>query len=321
MDLGTCKFRPIDKDFLLSDDSLPELDIYYFTETKGKRKPILLASSDARLSNLKEILRQKKYGQLYIKKSAVKQFDDYMEKTLLKVVDDPAIPLEKKSKFIYECASNVIKDMIEDPRSGENLSRTKNIADGIVKFAMYNTLAVPYLLRLSSHDYYTFTHCLQVAAFGLGLWLTVDKGSEEEVLNFTLGCLLHDVGKSNISDKILNKPGPLNEEEFEEIKKHTLYGYDLMADTVSEVSLDIILNHHERYDGTGYPNSLKADEISDNARIATIADVYDALTTHRPYARARDPFDALIQMKEKMVGHFEHEKFLQFVKFLGGQES
>ena len=91
---------------------------------------------------------------------------------------------------------------------------------------------------------------------------------------------------------------------------------NLMKGEISDVALDVILHHHEKYDGTGYPEKLAGHDISDNAKVAIIADVYDALTTNRPYGDARDPFQAMLLMKEKMVGHFEQEKFISFVKFL-----
>ena len=94
-----------------------------------------------------------------------------------------------------------------------------------------------------------------------------------------------------------------------------------MKDTLPPIALDVILHHHEQYTGKGYPHGLCGDEISSHAKIAAIADVYDALTTNRPYGLARPPFEAIMTMKEKMVGHFEQEKFLEFIRFLGGNDS
>jgi HD-GYP domain-containing protein (c-di-GMP phosphodiesterase class II) len=117
------------------------------------------------------------------------------------------------------------------------------------------------LLQLSSHDYYTFTHCLNVAVFSVGLWQTIYPTRQNCLREFALGCILHDIGKSRIDDAILNKPGKLTDDEFA-------------------------------------------------AKIAAIADVYDALTTKR--SEARDPFKAVLTMKEEMVGHFAQDKFISF---------
>jgi HD-GYP domain-containing protein (c-di-GMP phosphodiesterase class II) len=158
-----------------------------------------------------------------------------------------------------------------------------------------------------------------VAVFGIGLWRVIVNGRVDELREFALGCLLHDIGKTGISDWILNKPGKLDEQEFDEVKKHPQLGVELMKDSVSDLALDVILHHHERYDGTGYPEGLVGKQISDNAKIASIADVYDALTTNRPYSDARKPFNAVLLMKEQMVGHFEQEKFIKFIYMLSGK--
>ena len=105
------------------------------------------------------------------------------------------------------------------------------------------------------------------------------------------------------------------------MKKHPLYGYKLMIGLIPAIALDVILHHHEKHDGKGYPQGLTGEKTSDYAKIAAIADVYDALTTRRSYAEARDPFKAVLTMKEEMVGHFEQEKFISFIHMLSGKGS
>ena len=237
------------------------------------------------------------------------------------LVDDPNIPLAEKSQIIYKCAGNVIKDVFADPRSGENLKRAEDITSNIIKFALSDDASIASLLQLSSRDYYTFTHCLNVAVFSIGMWQQICPGEKTGLQEFALGCILHDIGKSRIDESILNKAGPLTAEEFAVIKKHPQYGYELMAQSVPPISLDVILHHHEKHSGEGYPKGLTGDKISNFAKIATIADVYDALTTRRVYAEARDPFKAMLIMKQEMVGHFEQEKFISFIHLLSDKKS
>lgn len=307
----------LDKDFLLADNSTLNFDIYYSKSIKNDVVPTLLIAQNSLVSNLKDKLKQRDYGLLYIKESSLDLFEKYIENSISDVIADPLIPLEKKSKYVHNCATNVIKNVFEDPRSGENIKRVENVTKNVVDLILDEFKAIPHLLSLSSHNYYAFSHCLQVSTFALGLWLTINEGAVSDIHSFAVGCMVHDIGKMKISNAILNKPGKLTEEEFAEIKRHPQYGVELLSGFLSEPSLDIVLHHHERYDGTGYPEGLKENEISDNAKITTIADVYDALTTNRAYAKADKPFDALLKMKKEMVGHFEHEKFENFISFLG----
>lgn len=312
------QFIPVKTEHLQTNGSTFDFDIFYYQEHRGKKIPLLIAEKSANIDNLKNALSQREYGQLYIKQESVEDFATYIEKTLKNIVQDQSIPLDAKSELLYNCACNVIKDIFDNPRSPENLKRVKQLTGSLVDFATHDVAAIPHLLRLCSHDYYTFTHCIHVACLSTGFYLALGEGSGDELMDFSLGCILHDIGKTQISNAILKKPGQLTTDEFEEIQKHPLYGQDLLAGSVSDVTLDIILNHHERYNGTGYPNGLSGNHISDNAKITIIADVYDALTTNRPYAKAKSPFSALEDMKEKMTGHFEEKKVFEFVKFLGG---
>lgn len=307
----------INKEYLVAEDRVLDFNIY--TVRSSDNTPVLLAGKDSGITNLKETLRRKQLGQLFVDKKDYKLFQLFMEDSISAMIDDTAIPLQKKSEVIYTCAKEIMVDVFDNPRSGKNLQRAKNISDNIIRFALTSYESIPSILRLGSRDYYTFSHCVNVSVFFVGLWMMIGNGSEQDLQECAMGCLLHDVGKSEIDNRILNKRGKLTDAEFEVMKGHPQLGYNLMKGNVPERSLEVILHHHERANGRGYPHGLREDKIGDCVKVATIADVYDALTTERPYANARTPFKALMLMKEEMVGHFEHKKFTEFVTFLGGQ--
>lgn len=307
---------PVSREEVLAGVADLTFDLYSLDLNKGNMEPALLCRRGTSAHKVAQVLADRILDKLLIKRQALQEFYDHMEESLAEIIKNPRLEIKKKSDIMYTCASNVMKDIYNNPRSGENLARTREMSNTIIEFGLTDPASIPTLLSLSSHDYYTFTHCVNVAVFAVGMWQFMDLGRVEELREFALGCLLHDVGKSEIADAILNKPGRLTDEEFETIMTHPAKGYALMKGRVSKVALDVILHHHERYDGTGYPERLKGDQISDNAKVAIIADVYDALTTNRPYGDAREPFDALLLMKDKMVGHFEQEKFIAFIKFL-----
>ena len=316
-------YMAIDEQYFLGDNRLILFDIFIRQEINGQPKPILLIAKGTDISSVLSILDAKKgrLGTLFIRKEADRDFQQFMEDSLTLLIADQSVPVAKRSQIVYECAKNILQDVFEDPRSGENLRRTEAITNNMVDFILANDKSILTLLNLGTHDYYTFSHCVNVAVFGLGLSIMIDQGKNFDLRDFALGCILHDVGKTLTPEQILKKPGRLDDREFAEIKKHPVQGFELMKDSLPPIALDVILHHHERYCGRGYPHALRGDEISNHAKIAAIADVYDALTTNRPYGLARPPFQAILTMKEEMVGHFEQEKFLEFIRFLGGRNT
>ncbi len=309
-------FVPVSREEIQAGSEKLTFDLYSINLDKGQMEPAVLCRRGTSSHEVARAVSDRLLDKLFVKKQALQEFYDHMEDSLGSIIENPRLPTKKKSDILYNCASNVMQDVYNDPRSGDNIERSREVSNHIIRFTLTDPASIPSLLSLSSHNYYTFTHCVNVAVFGIGLWQFIGLGSPSELRDFALGAILHDVGKSKISDDILNKPGKLTDEEFEIIKGHPRNGYELMEGRVSDGALDIILHHHERYDGTGYPERLQGDTISDNAKVAILADVYDALTTNRPYGDARDPFQAMLMMKEGMVGHFEQEKFISFIKFL-----
>jgi len=313
-------FFPISKHCLMHLYGEVTFDLYTYPPGDLRLKsPILLARKNIILSEIQDIIINRGFEQFFVKSEDQHNFHRLIENYIHMLIDDANVPLAEKSKIIYDCATHAVKDILADPRSGENLHRVEDITGNIIKFALSGDSSISSLLQLSSHDYYTFTHCLNVAVFSIGLWQHIYPGRKEGLKEFALGCILHDVGKSMIDEAILNKPGKLTPDEFAIIRNHPRYGYELMAGSVPAATLDVILHHHEKHSGLGYPEGLKGPRISDLAKIAAIADVYDALTTRRSYANARAPFKAMLTMKEEMVGHFEQEKFISFVMMLRGK--
>ncbi|MFZ5776086.1 MAG: HD-GYP domain-containing protein [Thermodesulfobacteriota bacterium] len=315
---GAAKFIRIAPEYLLAEDRAIDFDVY--TRRDNRDRMILLAAAHSNISALKELLRVKQYGPLFITKEDYSRFQRFLEDSLGAVIANPRVPIEKKSALVHACARDVLRDVFADPRSGDTISRTKKVTGNLVNLTLAHRASILTLLSLGAHDYYTFSHCVNVAVFAIGLWQSINPKGEKGLQDFALGCILHDVGKTQVQDEILNKPGKLTPPEFEKIKFHPGHGFTLMEGQISTTSLDVILHHHEKVNGQGYPHGLSGEQISDHAKIATIADVYDALTTNRPYAGARLPFSALTTMKEEMVGHFEHDKFNEFILFLGGKK-
>jgi putative nucleotidyltransferase with HDIG domain len=170
---------------------------------------------------------------------------------------------------------------------------------------------------IESSDSYTFGHCERVAqhAMAVARALGLDETSQTAI---RLGAYLHDLGKVRVPHEILNKPGPLTRAEFEVVQMHPIWGLELLAAVEFPWDLKPIIRwHHERYDGTGYPDHLRGDEIPIAAQIVGVVDVYDALTTARPYRPALAREAALAEI-EKCRGWWSIAVYAAFVQTLDG---
>jgi HD-GYP domain-containing protein (c-di-GMP phosphodiesterase class II) len=173
------------------------------------------------------------------------------------------------------------------------------------------------LARLKTSDDYTYMHSVAVCALMVSLARALGM-NEEECRHAGLAGLMHDIGKATVPLSILNKPGKLTDDEFREVKHHPARGHELLlrADTASEAVLDVCLHHHEKVDGSGYPHHLRGEEISLMARMGAICDVYDAVTSNRPYKAGWDPAEAIARMVS-WKGHFDPKVLSAFIKAIG----
>ena len=302
----------------LRTDTTVGCDIYMLAKTSIEVRFVLYCKSDVVFDEAKKsMLLAQRIKSLFIKKEEQKVFFDYLENNFQLILTDTSIPPDERSKIVHGAATNLVKDLYNDPRSG-SIERTKTFAHNMVDYVLTDTKAAESLIDIAVHEYYTYTHSVNVAAVGtlfgqdLGLGVADLKG-------LCAGILLHDVGKTKISTDILDKKGKLTKEEFEEIKKHPEYGIEVLDETGSEFKEEriITLQHHENFDGTGYPYGLAKDQIHLCGRISRIIDVYDALTTKRSYKDALRPFAAIKEMKDTMFQCFDPELFKDFIQFLG----
>lgn len=192
-----------------------------------------------------------------------------------------------------------------------------SLVDDVVESIDRHPDALLSLARLKNADEYTYMHSVAVCALmvALGRQLGLDDAPCREA---GMAGMLHDLGKAAMPQDVLNKPGKLTPEEFDIIKQHPRRGYEMLLDTtsVSDGVKDVCLHHHERWDGTGYPDKLAGEQISLLARMGAVCDVYDAVTSDRPYKAGWDPAHALSQMAT-WKGHFDTTVFQSFVKSVG----
>jgi len=258
--------------------------------------------------------------ELYIDTSDKKEYQVYLEKNLDAIIADETVPLDKKSEIAYTCATGLIEELLENPRSGERIQRSKEVITNITNYLLDDSGAFFSLMATASFDYYTYTHSVNVSVFGIALANRLRCYSREEINTIGSGLIVHDIGKSLMDQNILNKPGKLDETEWRAMKEHPTAGVRLLREVgrTDFETLVITEGHHEKIDGSGYPYGLKGEQIHPFSRIAAIADIFDALTTERSYKPAEKSFPALKIMREKMSHSLDQELFRGFVQLMGG---
>lgn len=226
----------------------------------------------------------------------------------------------KRAAMIRHQAAGLVRSVMQDARLGKaiELDQVSPMVQNIAESILRNPGALMGLLRIKTADEYTFLHSVSVCTLLVAFCRSRNMDAET-TYEAGLGGLLHDVGKALVPDKVLNKPGPLTEDEFAVIRQHPRNGYDLLVKTpeIGPIPLDITLHHHERRDGSGYPDKQGEGAISELAQMAAIVDVYDAITADRCYRKGMPAAEALRKIYEWSKFHFNPAYVQEFMRCVG----
>lgn len=226
----------------------------------------------------------------------------------------------KRAAVLVAKSKQAVMALFGEARMGNAIDAAEclPLVDEIAGSVWRNPGAMVSLARLKTHDDYTYMHSVAVCALMISLarQLRMDEAATREA---GLAGLLHDMGKAVMPSEVLNKPGKLTDDEFKIMKAHPLRGFEMLREggTATEGALDVCLHHHEKIDGSGYPHGLRGDQISRLAKMGAVCDVYDAITSDRPYKNGWDPAESVRKMAEWRGGHFDDIVFQAFVKSLG----
>ena len=221
---------------------------------------------------------------------------------------------------IVDRSRTAVLSMFTEARMGKAVDADSALplVEEIASSVLRNPGALIGLARLKTTDDYTYMHSVAVCALmiSLAMQLALD---EAQVRDAGLAGLLHDIGKMSVPMAILNKPDKLTDTEFSTIKQHPEAGYQILcrSDQANAMALDVCRHHHEKIDGTGYPQGLSGDQISLYARMGAICDVYDAITSNRPYKRGWCPSESIHKMAGWCGSHFDERIFQAFVRSIG----
>ena len=225
----------------------------------------------------------------------------------------------RRARKVIDRTREAVVDMFAAARLGRavEVRRMVTLARSIGASIERDSKALINLVRLKDKDEYTYLHSVAVCALMINFARHLEL-DPQEVEDMGVAGLLHDVGKVAISDEILNKPGALSKGEMRSVRSHPVAGHRLLASSpgAPDTALELCLRHHEKIDGTGYPDGLAGDALSLAARMGAICDVYDAVTSNRPYKDAWTPCEALTRMGQ-WAGHFDAVLLDRFADSLG----
>lgn len=239
----------------------------------------------------------------------------------LYIEDDRLSDVEAEDPMLNELKQEAMKDMLKVYRNlgmsssrsvnEKNFDRVNNLVDYIISMGDVNKS----LYDIKTYDNYTYVHCLDTGIMSVFLGMSMGL-KENQLKELAMGSILHDIGKTRVPSKIINKNGKLTKEEYDEIKKHPLYGREILKKNywISDNVLKTVEQHHERIDGKGYPYGLKGKSISKFGKIASICDMYDAVSSDRSYRKKFSPNDAyeLVMagsgsaFDQKIIDHFKN---------------
>jgi len=245
----------------------------------------------------RQTLLEANLGLLFIPSTRQAVYQQYLETHLRAIIQDPELDGNSKANIVYDTAKLLVKDLLSNPRLGDNIPRCQQFVEATVAYILKGPEAFRSLVQVMSFDYFLYTHSVNVCTLALALARHVGINDEKALVDLGTGAILHDVGKTRVPTEILNKPGRLTNAEMDQIKLHPGWGLEMVREAGLE-SRDIcspVYQHHERTDGSGYPKGLQGNEIHQSSKIVAIGDAFDAaagaFTTLETMFHERDSFD------------------------------
>lgn len=293
-------------------------DFDLYLEIKGSFR--LFAAKGAFFTEQHGKILRDGHTRLYTTRDEWGIVDEYKTRYLSSILTDPGVDSSVKAEVAFSTSMSSIKDVFRcsEPRY---ISDVEKNAKEMVECILSEERVMDNLIWISSHDHFTFQHSVRVGIYATALALKLfrDKQNEHDIAAMSAGFFLHDIGMAQVPIRILEKKTELTKQEWEIIRMHPMWGYDRLLETehLSPEAAAIVLSHHERHNGQGYPFCREADGIPMYAKICAIADVFESLTAGRPYRTKTSPYQAIRIMQQEMSQDFDPELFRAFIMLLG----
>ncbi|GGP26225.1 HD-GYP domain-containing protein [Silvimonas amylolytica] len=326
--------RKISIDQLTTGMYIHDLNLAWFDHPFVRNQFMLETLEDLaqiRATGLKELYIDASRGRDVAEAPTLEEVQASTEATLLEALSKPAEPEPEprvatlrdealRAASIHKQADKAVRKVMQDVRLGRmvEIAEVEDVVDAIAGTIERNASAMLGILCIKNKNEYTFLHSVAVGTLMIAFAKSMGLDAET-VRSAGVAGLLHDTGKMCVPDEILNKPGRLTEDEFNVMKSHPLEGWEVLRqlDDVDPIALEVTLHHHERLDGTGYPHKLKGDQISQITRMASIVDVYDAITSDRVYHKGQPAAQVLRKLWEWSPNHFDPQLVQHFIRTVG----
>jgi putative nucleotidyltransferase with HDIG domain len=296
-EVNSDRFIKVRLNSLNSKESIP-FDLYVLINSK---QILYLHAGDQLTEQKLSKFENKAPDSFYLKEKDRPLYKTYVHSQLVKT---SLTPLEK-AIMLRESSLTLIEELFESPDIRRALNESKETINQFINLMGNEPDAMAHLIGLSSHDFYTYTHSLDVGIYCLGL-AQVLGFSKADLQEMGQGALFHDIGKRQVSVDIICKDGPLDDVEWAQMQRHPEFGLQILTDhQASDAIKACCFEHHESVAGNGYPLQLTAKEIHPMAKIVALADTFDALTTQRSYNKPMMPTAALDFMKTKLAGRYD----------------
>lgn len=282
----------------LVDNSVTDFDLFISLE-----KHFILYSGNGYRWNRTELteLLHAGHQNLYIRSTDLPKADMYRVLTKLPEIEKNQAPPER-IQTIEQIGAKFIQCLYEGNLTEACVDKAKSITRSMVDCVAEDKSCVKYLSALADHDYYTYYHSVRVAAYAVAVAIGMGQTDHVQLRQIALGGIFHDIGKKDVPLSLLNKTGALTEAEWKLMKSHPTMGFEKIADTIlPHVPREIILHHHEKLNGAGYPHGLDRGGLLPEVQIATLADIFDALTSTRAYQNKRSRYEALDFIKHRLL--------------------
>lgn len=302
---------------LIRPDAIPGISFFV---KRGKRYRIFREQKEIFSAFEMQHLLDAGIDRIFLDRKDSNTIRQYLETFLNSSLAQGQVSMEAQVGLMRTAAVRMTEELFQDP-SPENIRKGMKIVSGFVNVLVRDPKAFYHLIRLSSHDHYTYQHSVGVGLNAIALGKRLKLVAEEDLQDLGIAGLLHDIGKTKVRPEIINKPGPLDKAEWDEMKQHSLWGFELLKDNkdVTQRAKLAVLHHHEENSGGGYPHGLIDNQISMFAKIITIADIFNALTTDRTYSKAKSPFDAFKLIQSAMAHKIDKQLFAELVMIYGGK--
>jgi putative nucleotidyltransferase with HDIG domain len=306
---------------------IEQLGVGMYVEDILNARDVLMLSANTLIWDESQIEALKRQGvhSLFIniekgRDTVVKNVPPAVEPSLAQKREDEYYKEFDRAKIVHRQMLETVHEVLDAIRKGTtfSLEKVEKAAESVVESIQRNPDTLISLSQLKGYDEYTYTHSVGVSILVTSLAYSMGY-TGERLLQTGIGGLLHDVGKMRVPESILNKPGKYTDWEFKVMKKHPEHGLEIVKDRkkLSELSRTLIIQHHERFNGRGYPLGLKGNQIEEVGLISAVADVYDALTSNRVYRTAWPPQKALALIFQGADDDYSRRIVELFTKHLG----